>query len=51
MPSTAEEVMTLAISADSYCLGSLKNGFVSFNDFFFMSYYTGFVMLCEVKSL
>ena len=26
MPSTAEEVMTLAISADSYCLGSLQEG-------------------------
>lgn len=40
MPSTAEEVMTLAISAYSYCLGSFRYGFVSFRDFFFMTYYT-----------
>lgn len=39
MPSTAEEVMTLAISAVSYCLGSFKYCLVSFKDFFFMSYY------------
>ena len=40
MPSTAEEVMTLAISAVSYCLGFFKYGLVSFKDFFLMTYYT-----------
>jgi len=41
MPSTADEVMILATNAASYGLGSLKKGFVSFNDFFFfISYYT-----------
>jgi hypothetical protein len=39
MPSTAEEVMILATSAASYRLGSLKKGFVSFNDFFFFIFY------------
>lgn len=40
MPSTAEEVMTLAISAFSYCFGFFKYGLVSFKDFFLMTYYT-----------
>lgn len=36
MPSTAEEVMTFAIKATLYLLGSFRYGFVSFNDFFFI---------------
>jgi hypothetical protein len=40
MPSTAEEVTTLAVNEASYFSGSLKYGFVSFRDFFFMTYYT-----------
>jgi len=51
MPSTAEEVMTLAISAVSYCLGFFKYGLVSFKDFFLMTYYTRFGRLCEAESL
>ncbi len=40
MPSIAEELITLRISAASYFFGSLRYGFVSFRDFFFMTYYT-----------
>ena len=40
MPSTAEEVMTFASNEASYFFGSFKYGFVSFKDFFFMTYYT-----------
>lgn len=42
MPSTADDVITLAMSAASYCLGSLRYGLVSFNDFLIMFNYTTF---------
>lgn len=36
----SEEVTTLAVNEASYFSGSRRYGFVSFRDFFFMSYYT-----------
>jgi hypothetical protein len=45
MPSTAEEVAVLAVNEASYFSGSLKYGFDTFKDFFFMIYYTTNLLL------
>lgn len=49
-PSTAVEDETERFINASRSSGSFRYGLVSFKDFFFMSYYTGFGRLREAES-